>query len=78
MFGSRGAIVSGVFVGVPAGGPTISILRSKEDEDCSKFRLRHLGENQYMTLINAYGATHELSKDADHHIGNKTAASLSK
>ena len=78
MFGSRGAIVSGVFVSVPAGGPAISILRNREDEDCSKSRLRHLEKNQYMTLIDAYGATQEQSKGADYQIGKTRAASLSK
>lgn len=78
MFGSRGAIISGIFVSVPDGGPAISILRSKNDGNCSKFRLRHLGKNQYMTLIEVYGATHEQSEGADLHIGKTRAASLSE
>ena len=56
----------------------ISILRSKEGEIRSKFRLRHLGKNQYVTLIDGYGAIHEQLKGADHHIGKTRAASLSK
>ena len=59
MFGSRGATVSGIFVSVPAGGPLISILRSEEGEESSKFRLRHLGKNQYVTLVDAYGTIHD-------------------
>ena len=32
----------------------ISNLCSKEGEHSSKLRLRHLGKNQYVTLIDAY------------------------